>query len=92
MSKTKLYIYSTDDQKYLNDELEWCLTASTDGELGLDHWNLVGETEVTLEKNIEELKSNILRTLNAKETEMLASLELLNIKKKELMSIEYVPS
>lgn len=87
--RTKLYIYCTNDEEFLKGSLDWCLNASTNCDLGGAGWTIIGETHVELNMDETAAKARMLDKLEASKNELLAKVEMIEIKKKELLSIEY---
>jgi hypothetical protein len=89
MAKTKLYIYVSNAENYLKGNLMWALYVTSIENLSGDGWFLAAEIEVELKPNEQAMKDFVLGKVREEKKEVLAKLELLEIKEKELLSVTH---
>ena len=93
----KVYIYVTNPIEALHGNFDWCLNISTRNDLGttVDDWSLVGETDIDVNLDFNNLTQMATDALDAKEKELTAKftreIEVLKEERSKLLSIEYNP-
>jgi len=89
MRKEKLHIYVTNVEEYLKGAIEWSLRVHHRHDMEGNGWFYAGNFEIELNPDEEAMKNYVLGRIKQEKEEVLAKLELLEIKEKELLSITY---
>ena len=93
--KQKLYMYITNAEETVGGAIPH-IHADTYGELTIEGWILVGETEVSVDINLDDLRETAVKNLDNAITETRAKLQAevngLETRRQNLLAITYQPS
>ena len=89
----KLYIYATEIDKVLVGDFEWSVTASSRGDIPASDWIVIGEVDVDLNINREEMTAQAMQIIDEQEDkikeELAGKLNLLEMKRSQLLALTH---
>jgi len=89
----KLYIYATDISQVLVGDFEWSITISSRDDIAASDWIVIGEVDVELNINREEMTAQAMQIIDEKEEEikqkLAEKLNLLDMKRSQLLALTH---
>ena len=89
----KLYIYATDISQVLVGDFEWSITISSRDDIPASDWIMIGEVEVELDINREDMTAQAMQIIDEQEDkikeELAGKLNLLEMKRSQLLALTH---
>ncbi len=88
--KQKLYIYVTNAEQVVTGDKPH-LHADTYNDLKIDGWILAGETDVSVEINLDDIRDSAVKNIDEEESKLRAQLHACETRKANLLAITHQP-